>query len=263
MTLRIMSWNIKTGGYDRKGDRLAAIATVIARERPDLLALQELRNFGRDGGRRMRTLADTVGLVPHLARSPLGQPVAVLVHPSLRILDRAAFGWRLHHAAAAVTVDTGVGPVTLVSAHLNPFSPPRRRREAIWLAHRFRPAKGLSMVAGDLNGLDPGTDHTETLARLPGIHHRRHVDADGVVDTRAVAAFGEAGLVDLWRVAGSGEPLTVPTTRGGGNEFSRMRLDYVFAAPRLASAARDFHVVRGDETEYASDHYPIRVDLDL
>jgi exodeoxyribonuclease-3 len=263
MTLRLMTWNIKTGGYDRHGDRLAAITAVVVRERPDVLALQELRNFDRNAGRRLHALAGAAGMVPHLARSLLGQPVAVLVSPKLEIIRRAAVIWRLHHAAAAVTVRTGSGPLTVVSVHLNPFSPPRRRREAVWLAARFGPGRGPVLVAGDLNGLDPDTDHAETLARLPGIHHRRHVDAGGVVDTRAVAAFGKAGLVDLWPVAGSGSGLTVPTTNGGGNEFSRMRLDYVLAGPDVAERVRGIRVVRGAETEYASDHYPLVADLDV
>jgi len=256
-----MTWNIKTGGYDRHGDRLGAISVVIGRERPDLLALQELRNFGRHGARRLRELSDAAGMVAHLARSPLGQPVAVLVRSPLEIVARDAFGWRLHHAVAAATVRTRIGLLTMVSAHLNPFSPSRRRREAIWLAHRFRPSKAAVLIAGDLNGLDPGTDHTETLERLPRVHRARHVDAGGVPDTRAVAAFGAAGLVDLWTTAGTGEPLTVPTTKGGGKEFSRMRLDYLFAAPQVARLASRVHVVRGGETEYASDHYPVRADL--
>jgi exodeoxyribonuclease-3 len=40
-----------------------------------------------------------------------------------------------------------------------------------------------------------------------------------------------------------------------------MRLDYVLASPSVAEKAQDMVVVRGDETEYASDHYPVRVDL--
>ena len=259
MTLRFVTWNIKTGGAGRRD----AIAAVIRREQPDLLALQELRNFDRNDGRVMNELAEAVGMVPHLARSFLGQPVAVLVRPPLEIIDRAEIRWRLHHAAAVVTVATDSGPLRIVSAHLNPFSPYRRMREAVWLAHRYRPTRLPTVIAGDLNGLDPGTDHTETLAPQPGFLRARHLARDGSADTRAVAAFLNAGYTDLWRVAGTGSPLTVPTTKGGGREFSRMRLDYVLAGPTLADGATNMTVVRGDETEYASDHDPVRVDLPI
>ncbi|GAB2618203.1 endonuclease [Paractinoplanes abujensis] len=252
-----MTWNIKTGG---KG-RLDAITTVIKRERPDVLALQELRGFDRDDGRIMSDLANAVGMVPHLARSFLGQPVAVLVRPPLTIIERSSVRFRLHHAAAVVTVATPAGPLRVVSTHLNPFSPYRRMREALWLAARYRPDKVPTVLAGDLNGLDPGTDHTETLAPQPGFLRARHLAADGTADTRALAAFGAAGFVDLWKRVGSGSPLTVPTTRGGGREFSRMRLDYVLAGPTIAEGASAMTVIRGDETEFASDHYPVRVDL--
>ena len=254
--MRFMTWNIKTGGRGR----LDAITTVIRREHPDLLALQELRGF--ENGPLLE-VAEAVGMVPHLSRSFLGQPVAVLVRPPLRIVDRAEVRWRLHHAAAVVTVATPARPVRVVSAHLNPFSPYRRMREARWLAARYRPDRQRTIIAGDLNGLDPGTDHTATLAPQAGFLRARHLAADGSADPRAVGAFLAAGYVDLWKVAGAGSPLTVPTTRGGGREFSRMRLDYVMASPALAEDASAMVVVRGDETEFASDHYPVRVELSL
>jgi exodeoxyribonuclease-3 len=264
MTLRFMTWNIKTGGVDRgRDDRLAAIAAVLDRERPDVLALQELRGFDRHGGRRMRAIADAAGLVPHLARSVFGQPVAVLVRPPLRITRRASVTWRLHHAAAVAVVPTEAGPLTVVTTHLNPYSPERRRREATWLAARYRSRSGLALLAGDLNSLDPATDHTAELEQLAAVYHRRHVDRSGAVDTRAMAAFAAAGWTDLWAATGSGDGHTVPTTEGGGHEFARMRLDYALGSPALAARASNAHVVRGAETEYASDHYPLRVDFDL
>ena len=55
----------------------------------------------------------------------------------------------------------------------------------------------------------------------------------------------------------------MPTSEGGGAEFSGMRLDYLLGSPRLAALARRARVVRGGETEYASDHYPVTVELDL
>ena len=259
MTLRFLTWNIKTGG---SGGRLDAVVTLLRREQPDLLALQELRGFP---GRRMHQVAGALGMTPFLARSVFGQSVAVLVRPPLRIVGWSGVRWRLHHAAAAVRVPTTAGQLTVVSTHLNALSPYRRLREARFLAARHRPARGPVLLAGDLNSLDPGTDHTERMAALDGPYRRRHLDAEGRPDTRAIAAFGAAGFVDLWPAVGRGDGLTVPTTQGGGHEFSAagMRLDYLMAAPVVAARASHARVLRGEETEYASDHYPLAVELDL
>jgi exodeoxyribonuclease-3 len=264
MTVRLMTWNVKTGGVDRgRVDRLDAILAVIDRVRPDILALQELRDFDRHGGRRMNDVAVATGLTAHLAGSIFGQPVAVLVRPPLVITARKSVRWRLHHGAAAVVVPTHSGPLTVVSTHLNPFSPYRRMREARWLAARYASRNGLVVLAGDLNSLDPGTDHTDELARLDARYRRRHLGPEGTADTRALAAFAAGGFSDLWPPVGEGDGHTVPTTNGGGHEFSGMRLDYVLASPPAAAAARSARVVRGDEAEHASDHYPVVADLAL
>ncbi len=259
MTVRFLTWNIRTGG---SGGRLDAVVSLLRRESPDILALQELRGFP---GRRMREVAGALGMTPFLARSVFGQSVAVLVRPPLRIVDWSGVRWRLHHAAAAVRVPTTAGQLTVVSTHLNAISPYRRLREARFLAARYRPGKGPVLLAGDLNSLDPGPDHTGRLAALSGPYRRRHTTPDGTADTRAIAAFTDAGFVDLWAKAGTGDGHTVPTTRGGGHEFSAtgMRLDYLMASPSVAARAAHARVLRGAEAEYASDHYPLAVDLDL
>jgi exodeoxyribonuclease-3 len=260
VTLKLLTWNIKTGG---SGGRLDAVVALLARERPDVLALQELRDFQRHDARRMREVADALGMTATLAPSAFGQPVAVLVRPPLTVSRSATVRWRLHHAAAAVTVPTSAGPLTVVSTHLNPFRPYRRLREARWLAHRYRAP--LTLITGDLNSLDPGTGHTERLSRLPELYRRRHVHPDGTPDTRAIAAFASAGFVDLWHSCGEGDGLTVPTSKGGGPEFSNagMRLDYLLARPELAARAYQARVIRRDEAEWASDHYPLTVTFDL
>lgn len=44
--LRVMTWNIRTGGRDSGGaDRRDRLVRVVAEQRPDVLALQELRDF--------------------------------------------------------------------------------------------------------------------------------------------------------------------------------------------------------------------------
>ena len=151
------------------------------------------------------------------------------------------------------------GPLTVVSAHLNPHWPGRRRREAGRLVAAVR-GRALALVCGDLNGLDPWTDHTDRVRRLAPPHRVRHLRWNGSVDTRAVAALDRAGLVDLY--PGSGRAETVPTALGGA-EFSGMRLDYLFGTPAVAARLRSYRVVEGGEVDKASDHHPVLVELDL
>jgi exodeoxyribonuclease-3 len=237
--MRVMTWNLLHGGRGR----LDAIAAVIDRVRPDVLALQELRGFDAN-----------FGMAPYVAPSVFGQPVAVLVRPPLRAESFRAVRWRLHHAAAIAQV----GGLRVVSTHLNPYSPERRRREARWLAARYGSRRRPVLLAGDLNSLDPDTDHSAALATLDPRYRRRHVDASGTVDTRAVAAFAAGGFTDLWTGAGEGDGSTVPTGLAG-EEFAPMRLDYLLGTPPVAARVRRMWVERGDPQ--ASDHYPVVADL--
>ncbi|MEU4400002.1 endonuclease/exonuclease/phosphatase family protein [Micromonospora orduensis] len=265
--LRVMTWNIRTGGRDRGGpDRLDQMVRVVTEQAPDVLALEELRGFDRDG--LMATVAGRVGMTPHLARSCFGQPVAVLVRPPYRVVDAGPVRRPFHHAAARVVVATSAGPLMVVGAHLYPYSGGRRRMEVDWLVSAVRRAPGpLTLITGDLNSLDPTVDHTARLAGMPALYRRRHLRrTGGTVDTRAIARLLAAGLVDLWPASAPGAPeaegLTVPT-RFGGAEFAGMRLDYLFGSPALAERVGDCRVVRGGAADTASDHYPLLAELDL
>ncbi|MEH0935866.1 endonuclease/exonuclease/phosphatase family protein [Micromonospora psammae] len=263
--LRVMTWNIRTGGRDHDGPgRLDRVVRVVTGQRPDVLAVQELRGF--DDGGVLADFAGRVGMRPHLARSCFGQPVAVLVRPPWRAVAAAPLRRPFHHAAQRVVLASDAGPATVLSAHLDPYSGLRRRVEAGWLAAAVRRASGeLALLAGDLNTLDPGGEHAERVARLPVAYRRRHLRRDGrTVETRAVARLLAAGLVDLGARPGAAEEgVTAPTRHGGGAEFSGMRLDYLFATSPLAARVRDCRVLRGGETEYASDHYPVVAEFAL
>ncbi|SCF28009.1 Exonuclease III [Micromonospora chokoriensis] len=262
-----MTWNIRTGGRDRGGsDRLDAVVQVIEEQAPDVLALQELRGFDRDG--LMATVAGRVGMTPHLARSCFGQPVAVLVRPSHRVVDAGPVRRPFHHAAARVVVDTSAGPLTVFGTHLYPYSGGRRRMEVDWLVAAMRRSRGpLTLLAGDLNSLDPTVDHTARLAGMPMLYRRRHLRrGGGAVDTRAIARLLAADLVDLWPASNAGaaeaDGHTVPTGFGGA-EFAGMRLDYLLGTRALAERVRDCRVIRGGTADTASDHYPLLATVEL
>lgn len=257
--MRVMTYNIGNGA----GERRDAVLRVIADQRPDVLSLQELRGFdGRDD--RFARFAAELGMRGFLARSWLGQPVAVLVGGDYRVLAAAPVRRPFHHAAMRVTVASDRGPLVVLGAHLWPYGGGRRRLEAGWLAGQVRSALragSMAVALGDLNSLDPGTDHADRIRRLPVSYRSRHVTR-GRVDTRAVARLTDAGLVDLYQRRVRGRQCTVPTEFGGA-EFAPMRLDYILATPAAAHGASDWRVVDGGGARMASDHFPVVVDLAL
>ncbi|GAA1742245.1 endonuclease/exonuclease/phosphatase family protein [Luedemannella helvata] len=253
VALRVMTYNLLRGG---RPDRLPAIMSVITDARPDVLALQEL---GAMTARRFAGFGADLGMRGRMSTSWFGQPVGILVRDAVTIRHGGRVRRPFHHGAPVLTIDTSLGPLTVLAAHLHPLSGRRRLREARWLAAyagRRRPA----LLLGDLNSLDPWDDHARRLADLRHRYRGRHLRRDGTVDTRAIAALVGAGFVDVFRRTGSvGRPYTAPTEGPWGAEFSRMRLDYVLATEELAARARTCHTLDTN----ASDHYPVVADFDV
>ncbi|MBO3742166.1 endonuclease/exonuclease/phosphatase family protein [Actinoplanes flavus] len=208
--MRVLTWNIKNGG----GDRLPSIIKVIDQARPDVVTLQELQGFHRYGGRRLRELAAALDMTAHLAPSVLAQPVAVLVREPLRIVRRARISWRLHHAAAVAVVPTPAGPLTVVSAHLNPFSPYRRMREARWLAARHATPNGLTLIAGDMNGLAPPHNPNPQASAVDTNPPTPAVDTSGPAPAGVASGPSPAGVASGLDPAGVASG---PSPAGVGN----------------------------------------------
>ncbi|HTJ33006.1 MAG TPA: endonuclease/exonuclease/phosphatase family protein [Dactylosporangium sp.] len=245
MTLKLMTYNIKNGG----GDRLDAIGRVIAGEAPDVVAVQEMRGEP--------ALGAAIGMRQLVARSWQGQPVGLLVARHLRVIGAGRVARPFFHAAVWARLATPLGPLTVVGAHLYPYWGRARRAEAGWLA-AFIKSQGESVLLADLNTLDPYSDHAVELATLPMPYRRRHLRRlGGGPDVAATALLARRGLVDVFRRCGTGQAWTVPTTRGGGAEFTELRLDYVLATPGVAGRFTGCCVVTGGEAESASDHYPL------
>jgi exodeoxyribonuclease-3 len=247
--LRVMTYNIQTGGVDDDGtDRLPLIHAVVREARPDILAVQEANELELRWRRRLFAFERATGLRGLLVLSASGYHGPELVPISLRTGD-ADDSYR---ALIELVLETVGGLRLTVSAvHLDPISPERRLAGALECTNR-PPAIAL----GDFNNCradDPGI--AEAWAQFGARHRARSGTTQP--DDRLFAALERAGYVDLYRRFHPGQPGPTIDVAGG------LRIDYIFATEDLAARATACEVIRTLESERASDHLPVVADFDL
>jgi exodeoxyribonuclease-3 len=260
--MRLMTYNVLTGGRDVDGPgRLALIAETIRSVEPDLLVLNECNGFELDGFRSLYRLEAELGMRGILAQAQSGFHVAFF-HRVGRVTEAHVLAREVHHAVLAVTLEVGGTTLRVIGAHLCPFGGDARLLEVQHLI-RFLKQDNV-IIAGDLNALSPHDVARYQPERWLPRRRSRHVLAEsgGRLDTRAISALEEAGLLDVLRQRGSAEP-TVLTRLGAGHEDYQARIDYVFATASAAARVTRAERVHGGHVEAASDHYPLLVDLEL
>ena len=262
--MKVMSYNTLFGGWDGTDDRRSrAQRAVIARERPDVLLLQECKHFDLNGGRRLYETEAALGMRGFLALAPhTGQHAAVFARPELAPVAFESDSAHFHHAAAVVTlrVPGFPQPVTFVSVHLCPHGPHVRLTEAAYLVAHAAPDR-FALVAGDFNSVSPFDAEPDWTA-LPAHHRARYLSPDGrTADHRVLRAFDQAGYTDVARRLGRSAEPTVPGTGFTNTEFVPFRSDYFLASAALAETAVAYGVVRDERTDAASDHYPITAEF--
>lgn len=254
--MRVMTYNILKGGFNDDGaDRFDALVDVIRAQAPDILTLQECNHFERDGYRRLYAFERALGMRGLLGIAPSGFHVAVFTRNAQFVQHELTADW-VQHAILRVDMLVDRKPLTVTSAHLCPFGGTTRLNEAQFVAGSARGERVL--LAGDLNALSPhDVGHYDPASWGPRRNARHTLPGGGKLDTRAIEVLEDAGLVDLARqCATEFVPTALTPLRVGSSKYN-VRLDYLFATPSLAHSVRSVEVIRGEQADYASDHYPV------
>ncbi len=245
MKLRLMTYNVhRCVGTDRKLD-VERVAEVIAAEKPDVVALQELdvRRARTKGVDQAHRLAELLKMSSHF-------------HPAMTVEEELygdailtclpeklvkAGGLPLYNripgleprGAIWITVEVGGVPVQIINTHLG-LVPQEQKRQAAallseqWMAHDDFKAPGI--LLGDFNA----TPYSATYRLLK-------------------AALRDAQTQSpTWR--------QTPTATFPSN-FPFMRIDHVFLTKGLETIG--VRSPYGALARAASDHLPLVVDLEI
>ncbi len=256
-----MTYNILDGGEDRF-DKLLA---VMREADPNIIALQEandeeiLDNLGRELEMQAVLVEGNRGYnLGLLSRYPISEVESPL--------DPAIF----HHGYLQAKLDTPLGPVKALVAHLKPgYSPAdeefRQREVAAILAAMQPDFEGLSFLAGDFNTMSP--QDVMKLEDWP-LHWRVYLATlGGDIGRAAITEVLAAGYTDSYRQL-------YPPADPNAPEKSRyqpgytlpaykpnIRLDYLFTSPRLATHLQSCEVFSSSQAKAASDHLPLVADF--
>ena len=234
LTLRVLSYNVHhAAGTDGKLD-LDRVAAVIAAQKPDLVAVQEVdRNTKRSGAvDQTAELGKRTGLHVAFAKAinfqggEYGQ--AVLSRFAIRSVTAHTLpgkpGQETRIAVEAIVQPPGRPAVTFVATHFQHDDADTRREQAAKVNELFAASDRPTILAGDLNAT-PDSEEMKLLAK-------RWV----------YATPPDRGLLTI----PSGEP--------------RKQIDYVLVRP-----ADRFKVIEAKviEEKVASDHRPVLAVVEL
>lgn len=253
--MRIVSWNILDGGEGRADP----IAEVILAQKPDIVALIEADNrdiLDRIAARLDMDYVRGEGSKRH----------------SVAVLSRWTIVHSINHALlrqgppclleAVVREPTGV-EWDIAATHFHPcaFEPNEQQREAeaATLLDLFRPhrqAPRPHLLAGDFNANSP--IQLIDPARCKEATQEAWKENGGQIPRRVVQSLLDAGYADSL-CAATGE-----LARSAGSfstQFPGQRVDFLFTFGFPPPAIRSAWIETDRLAKYASDHFPIGLDI--
>jgi endonuclease/exonuclease/phosphatase family metal-dependent hydrolase len=245
MKLRLMTYNVhRCVGTDRKLD-VERVAEVIAAEKPDVVALQELdvRRARTRGVDQAHRLAELLKMSSHFhpamtVEEELYGDAILTALPEKKVkADGLPLYTRIPglepRGAIWITVEVGGTPVQIINTHLG-LVPQEQKRQAAallgeqWMAHEAWKAPGI--LLGDFNA----SPYSATYRLLK-------------------AALRDAQTQSpTWRKTPTA---TFPSS------FPFMRIDHVFLTKGLETV--NVSSPYGALARVASDHLPLVVDLEI
>ena len=247
MILTILSYNIRHGGRGRE----PLLASVIAEAQPDLVVFQE---------------ATDPGVIERLARDTGMEQWGTHPRESLGFISRrsvARVSWhkpRVSRHAFIEIVPAGTA-WRIFGVHLSAVHAAWTERRRVFelralLAVIARHQPGPHALVGDFNTLAPG--ELLDIRKLPARLRAMVWLSGGAIRWRTIATILEAGYRDAFRERHPDEVgSTFPTWD------PHIRLDYLFVPQPYAAHVRSCAVVDGTEPRRASDHLPLKAEIEV
>lgn len=239
MSLKLVSYNILLGGEAR----ISAIGEVLKAQDADVVALLEANS--RENA---VVLANQLGMETAFGEANSPFHVAWLSRIPVRKLENHRLP-ELAKTLLQIDIEWEGEPLSLFATHLGSRHDRQQpAQEVPAILEVLGPFSGRPhLLVGDFNTVRFGDP---VGAPPPGVEWR--VDSLDSATGEAISLMLDAGYLDCYRAI---NPYDAGYTYK--SEHPWLRLDYIFASPRMARRLDACDVVKGEDLEQASDHLPL------
>lgn len=263
MAIRIASYNL----WDGSKRTYFRFIDFVKEQHFDVLCLQEINGWQDDNFAKLNDFADRTGFTDNeYGNSNSEFKLATL--STLPIVSKTVHQEGFWHCVVEVHVKLGDTELVIFNVHLDPWKEDPRVLEVERLLNKIDGGVA-TIITGDFNSLSRQDNYPPEF--LTTLQQRKFYKfGQDQLEYRVTDKLAEAGFTDVAANLAHMD-ITAPTPYGESEADSEgvpvseapARVDYVFANTKAMAFVKDFEVIKNEETNKISDHYPIVVTLDV
>ncbi|OGL65165.1 hypothetical protein A3B21_00300 [Candidatus Uhrbacteria bacterium RIFCSPLOWO2_01_FULL_47_24] len=258
--MKIMFLNIFEGCQEP--ERFKRIVSFINRENPEVLGLSELYDWDKDDFAKLKMFVKQTNFpVQAFYKSANNFHVGIFSkHPFNQTADISE---GLGMAKVKVTIVFDNIALAVIVAHLSHLSEDIRLKE-VGVISKYVKREEPTIFMGDFNSLSPLDRYND--GQLLEDMRKAGMDKFGGKKLRkeVIQTIMDAGFFDAVHEPAKALEYSVPTAYcKDQNHFTKLRLDYLFITDPLRSSLKSARILRTEETNQLSDHFPLLAEFTL
>lgn len=251
-----MTYNILNGGEDR----FEFIIKVISNENPDFLVINEANGFEKDNNQKLNKFSEKIGL-SCFKLSLSGEydyhTAVFSKYPFKEVREIKP----LRNAGILAVIETKLGEISIIGAHLTPRTEDLRLSEVNLIANQQKQYPNRILM-GDMNSLSATDEYDKEIIKGFNNTQLEKFTTDGKFRFDVINKINSLGYTDAAVIFGKQKEYTVPTKINQDEaHLINMRVDYIFVSDFLKNKVKNHSVIKNVLTEKASDHYPVVIEL--
>ncbi|WP_199118206.1 endonuclease/exonuclease/phosphatase family protein [Pedobacter sp. ASV28] len=250
--LKVLSYNVYEG-FRNDPVNIENFKKWIDTVKPDVIALQEMKNFTKIG---LQSFAKDMGFSYSLMHHEAGLPVALI--SKYPITNVKSVPSNLHLIEATIL------DYHFFVIHLSPLTYDFRKSEMEIILQRTKSiAKHEKiLMMGDFNNMSPQDasfyDNTAKMDLVKASEVNNpgtKVLNNGQIDYTTIQNIINEDFYDTWKMFRANYEKSAPTKLRNHNNFTR--IDYIWINKTLTADYQQAYLVKDTFTDYLSDHYPM------